>query len=115
MKILVAEDEAIIILFYTKALKMLGHETTLAYDGEEAFGYSKSEKFDIIFMDINMPKMDGIQSALLIRNTTMNSSSLIYAVTAMPLDLVEKKCETKVFDKILTKPLSIETIKKLTS
>lgn len=58
-KVLVAEDEKPIAKAMELKLKHSGFEPTIAIDGEEALKILKTEKFDIIVIDLMMPKVDG--------------------------------------------------------
>ncbi|BAH74533.1 response regulator [Solidesulfovibrio magneticus] len=71
MNILVAEDDAINIVFYIRFLTKLGHKVTVAHNGEEAFHFSELINYDVILMDINMPIMDGIESSKMIKKQKM--------------------------------------------
>lgn len=58
-KILIVEDEDIIAKVLSIRLENQGYKTVLAYDGEEGFKKAKSEKPDLIIIDIGLPKLDG--------------------------------------------------------
>ena len=59
MKILIADDDKIIHISFTKPLVKMGHEVISAYDGEEALAMAQKEKPDLLLLDISMPSMDG--------------------------------------------------------
>src|SRR6187399_457369 len=64
MRILVAEDETIIRLDLKDLLERSGFEVCAeARDGEEAVALARSEQPDVAIMDVNMPKLDGIEAA----------------------------------------------------
>jgi DNA-binding response OmpR family regulator len=58
-KILIVEDEKLIIKPLELKLKLSGFATGVAYDGEEALELLKNEKFDLVLLDLMMPKVDG--------------------------------------------------------
>ncbi len=60
--ILVVEDDKNQRLLYEQELKLEGYEIVTASDGKEALGKVQEQLPDIIIMDINMPKMDGIET-----------------------------------------------------
>jgi DNA-binding response OmpR family regulator len=66
-KILVADDEAAIRTMIKEYAEFLGHEVTEAEDGMEAVRLSQSCDFDIVVMDVMMPKMDGFSACKEIR------------------------------------------------
>jgi len=59
-KILIVEDEKSLAQAYQTILEKHGYHVTLAFDGEEALTIIESGGFDLILLDINMPKMDGL-------------------------------------------------------
>lgn len=59
--ILIAEDEARISGFIDKGLRAAGFATRVAADGVEALALAQSGEFDLLVLDINMPRMDGFQ------------------------------------------------------
>jgi DNA-binding response OmpR family regulator len=79
MNILVVEDENAIREFVVAYLKQAGHESIEAINGEEALNKFKSNKIDLVLLDINIPKVDGIT---LCRTIRQNSMVPIIMVTA---------------------------------
>ena len=67
MKVLVVDDAMFMRKVLSKKLSKLGHIVFEARDGEEAVLKSMKEKPDVVFMDIMMPKMDGITATKLIK------------------------------------------------
>jgi two-component system, OmpR family, copper resistance phosphate regulon response regulator CusR len=61
MRILVIEDEQKIAQFIKRGLKEEGYAVDLAFDGEEGYNLVSIEKFDLIILDIMIPKIDGIE------------------------------------------------------
>ena len=62
MKILVADDEPEILDIYGEMLRLSGYEVTGALDGREALDRFSAEDYDLVLMDLYMPRMDGFQS-----------------------------------------------------
>jgi DNA-binding response OmpR family regulator len=60
MRILVVEDEPAIATAITTALSASGYQTRLAADGEEAWFIGDTEDFDLVVLDLGLPKMDGL-------------------------------------------------------
>ncbi|WP_372754136.1 response regulator [Labilibaculum sp.] len=67
--ILVVDDDIVILKFIEFSLKGLGYQTTLAKNGKEAIDKSKSQHFDLIISDLNMPLMDGNELVKRLRQT----------------------------------------------
>lgn len=59
-KILAVDDSSSMRQMVTFTLKSAGHQVTEAADGQEALNKAKSQQFDLIITDVNMPIMDGI-------------------------------------------------------
>lgn len=67
LRILVAEDNAINRMIIEAILAKAGHEVALVGDGRQAVETIKSERYDVVLMDMEMPEMDGLQAARTIR------------------------------------------------
>lgn len=67
LTVLLAEDERVNRISVERLLQKAGHTVTLAEDGEQAIARLRDNEFDIILMDIQMPKMDGITATKAIR------------------------------------------------
>ena len=59
-KVLIVDDGALIRLYYRETLEAAGFEVAEAINGIEALEKVLSERFDLVIVDINMPKMDGV-------------------------------------------------------
>ncbi|OQA77223.1 MAG: Autoinducer 2 sensor kinase/phosphatase LuxQ [bacterium ADurb.Bin243] len=86
-KILLAEDSPPSIALMLKLLKMLGHEVSVAEDGACAVRAARAEKFDIIFMDVQMPELDGISATLKIREFDRATPIVAMTASAMKDDI----------------------------
>jgi len=60
-KILIVEDEKVLNEAYELVLKKEGYAVSCAFNGEEALAYVKKDKFDLILLDLRMPKIDGVE------------------------------------------------------
>jgi DNA-binding response OmpR family regulator len=60
-KILIIEDEASLVEVYSEYLKAQGHEVLKATDGEGGLEIALSQEWDVMFLDIMLPKLDGIE------------------------------------------------------
>ena len=106
-KILIVDDEKNIVDILNHNLKREGYETVQAYDGEEAVEKTKSEKPDLVLLDVMLPKMDGFSVCKTIRQT---SNIPIIMVTAKE-DIVDKVIGLELgADDYITKPFSVREV-----
>ncbi len=66
-RVLVVDDEKMIVKGLKFSLEQDGMEVECAYDGEEALEKAQNQEFDIILLDIMLPKLDGMQVCQMIR------------------------------------------------
>ncbi len=76
MRILVVEDEKKVASFIERGLTEEGFEVEVAYDGEEGVAKAESSTFDLILMDVMLPKMDGIAAIREIREKQLKTPVL---------------------------------------
>ena len=111
--ILVVEDNRINQKVLSHQLINLGYAIDVAENGEEAVAKVKSRRYDLIFMDVQMPVMDGFQATEQIRGLGEDSSSIpIVAVTANAFQSERDKCFSSGMDDYLTKPVDKDRLKE---
>ena len=115
-KILVVDDNEINLMLITRTLSKLGYECKKASDGQMAVDMAKKDHFDLIFMDMQMPIMDGTDATTEIRKYyRIYEYPVVIALTANALGDGKDKClESGMQDFIAKpfKPAEIETIIK---
>jgi len=105
IKVLAVDDnEANLKLINALLLEQVS-DVILAENGMKAFELCKNEHFDLIFMDIQMPVMDGISTLKAIKRDTFNSKTPIVAVTAHALNGEKEKMQQQGFTAYMTKPI----------
>ena len=102
---LVVEDNLVNQTIAVRLLEKLGCSVDCVLDGETAVARCSEEIYEFIFMDCQMPGMDGYQATALIRNNTRNARTPILALTAHALAADRERCLQAGMDDYLTKPL----------
>ncbi len=111
LKILVAEDNLINQKVARTIFKNIGYDIDIAKDGKEAVDMANSIKYDIIFMDVMMPVMDGHQSTIELRN--QGFSLPIIAMTANANKEDKMSAISIGMSDYIIKPVKIDSIKKI--
>ncbi len=118
MKILVAEDNPINQKLIRTTLEKFGIDVTLASNGQEAFDLRKQNDYDLIFMDIQMPVMNGLEATSEILHyeevNHLNHIPII-ALTANALTGDREKYMEAGMDNYISKPINIPELKNLIS
>ena len=104
MKILVVDDEKVIVKGIKFNLENEGYEVDVAYDGGEAVAKAKEEEFDLIILDVMMPVMDGLEACMQIREF---STVPIIFLTAKVDDMDKLLGFENGADDYVTKPFNI--------
>lgn len=77
MKLLLVEDEAMLSKSVSKGLRLLGYAIDCAFDGEEALELYALNEYDLMILDLNLPKLDGIEVLKRIREKDQDFRILI--------------------------------------
>jgi len=116
MNILLAEDSEINTLFMTTTLSNAGHKVDAVITGLEALEKLQENKYDIVFMDIHMPEMDGITATKEWRaQEPEDRKTPIIALTANVLEEDRIKCLQAGINEFITKPISPERLNEILS
>jgi PAS domain S-box-containing protein len=107
LRILLAEDSIPNQKLAIGLLKKMDHEVTIASDGVEALKCWKSQIFDVILMDVQMPHMDGLETTRLIRmrEQPLERHTPIVAMTAHAMRGDEERCLEAGMDAYVAKPI----------
>lgn len=117
LRVLVADDNSVNIEVVRRLLNFEDiYDVTIAKDGQEAYDLVKANmdknlRFDVIFMDIQMPNLDGLQSTRLIRK--MGYEAPIVALTAFSEESNVKECMESGMDEFLAKPIRRPALKQV--
>ncbi len=111
-KVLVAEDTQANVVVIRTLLYRLGLSVVIANDGKEAVDLHQNEDFDLIFMDLRMPHMDGIEATKIIRKREQSTGDHV-PIIALTADVVpQTKRDTRAagIDSFVIKPFNREEI-----
>jgi len=113
LRVLLAEDNAVNQTLATRILERLGHKVQVVNDGKEAIRQAQAEDFDLIFMDVQMPEMDGLEATTAIRAAEAGTGKHvpIVAMTAHAMKGDREKCLDAGMDGYLSKPIRIDELK----
>ena len=107
-KVLVVDDEKLIVKGLRFSLEQDGMEVDCAYDGEEALEYARNREYDIVLLDVMLPKLDGFQVCQQIREF---SNMPILMLTAKGDDMDKILGLEYGADDYITKPFNILEVK----
>lgn len=113
LSILVVEDDRVNQIAISRMLQKMGHTPTCVNDGQKALSILLEEKFDCVFMDIQMPTMDGIEATKHIRsssNMVRVSSIPIVALTAHAMPEDRENFLKVGMNDYISKPVSFEQL-----
>ena len=109
MRLLLAEDNATNVELFLAALETDGHEVTVERDGPSARARALRETFDLIVLDIQMPRLDGNAVCAELRAAGIRSPIVALSAAAQPSDIA-RGMETG-FDAYLTKPIRPDALR----
>lgn len=111
LSILIAEDEDVNAMVLSHFLKNSGHTTQRVKNGSEAIKELNNNHYDLVFMDMHMPIMNGVQATMKWRENEPESSHLpIIALTANATKEDQKYCLDAGMDDFITKPITPERL-----
>lgn len=111
LEILVAEDNRVNRTVASRILRSLGHKVDLVENGQQALEAMGSMRYDIVFMDINMPIIDGLEATKMRRIEEMGGERIpIIALTADATPEALENCEAAGMDGITHKPVSAASL-----
>lgn len=114
-RILVADDNKVAVDILSKALTLMGYEVFTAYDGVEALEKAEAFQPRLVLLDIGMPRMNGYETARKIRTQAWGQEMTLVAVTGWGQEDDKRRAAEAGFDRHVTKPIELETIRNLVS
>ena len=114
-RILIADDNQINLQVFGRLIKKLGFEYDMVSNGEEAVNAVTIKKYSIVFMDIHMPVMGGVEATNKIKTNIIENCPVIIALTADSFLGDEEELLSAGMDDYLAKPVNKESLQsKLT-
>ncbi|HEX4165476.1 MAG TPA: response regulator transcription factor [Bryobacteraceae bacterium] len=108
MHVLAVEDEPAMAELLRSVLAEEGYQVTLSKDGEQALEFAKSTRFDLIILDLMLPRKDGFQVSRQLRQSNIQTPVLILTAKDSPGDIVRALDQGA--DDYLIKPFSLEVL-----
>ena len=112
-QILVAEDNLINQKLIRNVFELLGYKADIAANGLEALEALKRKNYNLIFMDIQMPEMNGYEATTIIIERRKENRPVIIAMTANAMQGDRDKCMEVGMDDYITKPMKINDLIKV--
>ncbi len=120
LRILLVDDNAINQKVAVRIMQQMGYHPCVATNGREAVDFIEREPFDIVFMDVMMPEMDGLEATRVIRerqagggNRHFQSHIVIIAMTAHAMQGDREKCISAGMDDYLSKPVRPKDVREM--
>jgi len=115
LRVLLAEDGLVNQRLATRLLEKRGHRVVIAGNGREALAALEKEKFDLVFMDLQMPEMDGFEATTAIREKERGTEihQEVIALTAHAMAGDRERCLAAGMDGYLSKPIRTQELDNL--
>jgi DNA-binding response OmpR family regulator len=108
MQVLIVEDKRSLAGHLGRALEGEGYRVTLAYDGEEALRLGRSDRFDLMILDVMLPRMDGFTVIRKLREDRLRTQTIILSARDSMSDVVHGLDAGA--DDYLTKPFALDVL-----
>jgi signal transduction histidine kinase/DNA-binding response OmpR family regulator len=117
LRILLVEDNRVNQVVVLRMLEKMGHTVKIACNGREAMSFTAAEIFDLVFMDVQMPEMDGLTATRNIRGREKKTGFHIpiIAMTAHAMKGDKERCLEAGMDGYISKPVSGKEIEDMIS
>ena len=113
LRILVADDNEVNRLVAHRIFERFGYKIDAAVNGADAARMVQERQYDVVFMDINMPEMNGYEASRLIRETVApEHQPWIVALTASALEGDREVCLQNGMNEFLTKPIRLPDLER---
>jgi len=111
MRILLAEDNKVNQKVMLKTLQKMGYSADVVDNGVKAVESMMKNKYDLVFMDVHMPEMDGLEATReIVSKIDKDERPLIIAMTANAMDGDKEMCLEAGMDDYISKPISVKEV-----
>jgi two-component system, cell cycle response regulator DivK len=104
-KILIVEDNPVNMKLVVILLKSANHTVLSATDAEAALSLARSERLDLILMDVQLPGMDGLQAVARLKRDEATRAIPVIALTALAMKGDEERIRAAGYDGYIAKPI----------
>ncbi len=111
--ILIVEDEPKNLTLLRDLLQVSGYKTIETYDGEQGVELARAKKPDLILMDVQMPKMDGLEATRILKADATTSNIPVLALTSYAMKGDKERILEAGCDGYIAKPIDIKEFLKL--
>jgi len=112
-RVLVAEDNEVNLQVLTTLLQKLGMKPEVARNGQEVLDELERHSYDVIFMDCQMPLLDGFEATQRLRQKFPNTKIKVIALTASTMPEDRQRCMQVGMDDFLPKPITRESLSRV--
>lgn len=112
-RVLVAEDNEVNLQVLTALLQKLGMKPDVARNGQEVLDELERRSYDVIFMDCQMPLLDGFEATQRLRQKFPNTKIKVIALTASTMPEDRQRCVQVGMDDFLSKPITRDSLSRV--
>jgi PAS domain S-box-containing protein len=112
-RVLVVDDNQDSAMSMAMLLKMSGHETQMAHDGQKAIEVAETFRPEVVLLDIGLPKINGYEACRQIREQAWGRDMTLVAVTGWGQESDRKKSREAGFDHHMVKPVDFDSLTKV--
>ena len=109
-RVLIVDDNLMMAEMLSVVVKYHGHETLVAYGGQEALDIIKAESLDIVFLDLMMPDINGLETLLRLRSMPQGRELPVIVITAREEKGLEERVVSAGGNGFLQKPVDGRTL-----
>jgi len=111
--ILLIEDTQEVIMMMKDYLELAGYNVVTAQDGLEGIAQAKLTHPDLILMDVQMPRMNGLEATQKLRSDVEFKHTPIIALTALAMATDRERCLAAGMDEYISKPINLRSLSKI--